>query len=320
MKIFKYLSSKVFKQKTGVIDAGRIPNPLKKPVEEGKYVREHPYPLEKIIQDFQGGSFVTKNTKTIVMGSCFSQEVSQWLDANGYNCLEHVWGVVYTPQSIAQIIQYSFETHKWHPEEPFWEIDNKYFFPYLKADDHKSPKYLGNDQASALERLENHYKKSAQLLMDAELVFWNIGLTELWRNKLDHLSYYAFPYPEVFDEDRHEFYNLTYDDVINSLEYAIVTLKKHNADVKIVFTIEPVPLSISFRPHLGPYVATQYSKSVLMAAVMSLIEKNEDVYYMPAYEIIRNNPEAYYLPDGRHINKDGIGAIMHSFENLYVQK
>lgn len=73
---------------------------------------------------------------------------------------------------------------------------------------------MGEDEASARGTLENHFKQSARLLKEAQLVYWNIGLTELWRNKKDHLSFFAFPYPGVYDEDRHEFYNLTYNDVI----------------------------------------------------------------------------------------------------------
>ncbi|MCB2141098.1 GSCFA domain-containing protein [bacterium] len=320
MKILSYLSSKVSKEKTGAIDAGRIPDPLKNAVENGKYIRKNPYPLKQIVQDFQSKPFVTKNTKIVVMGSCFAQEINQWLEANGYACQQHVWGVVYTPQSIAQIVRYSFERNTWHPVEPFWVIDNKYLFPYLKANNHKGPKYLGEDETTAREKLESHFKQSAKLLKEAELVYWNIGLTELWRNKQDHMAFFAIPYPEVYDAEKHEFYNLKYQDVIDKLGYAIDTLKEFNPHVKIIISVEPVPLSISFRPHIGPYIATQYSKSVLMAGAMALIEKYDDVFYMPAYEIIRNNHQAYYWPDGRHINKDGINAIMKSFEELYVFK
>jgi len=212
-------------------------------------------------------------------------------------------GVVYTPQSIAQIMQYSFEGNTWQPKEPFWIINGKYFFPYLKANNHKGPKYLGEDESSAREASKIHYKQSARLLKEAELVFWNIGLTELWRNRSDHLAFYAFPYPEVFDKDIHEFYNLSYQDVVDKLKYAVVTLKKSNPNVKIIFSIEPVPLSTTFRPHIGPYVATQYSKSVLMTAVMAIVEKHSDVFYLPGFEIIRNNPQKFYQADGRHVNK-----------------
>jgi len=63
----------------------------------GGYLRKYPYPLENIIADFHGESFVTKNTKIIVMGSCFAQEIEKWLKENAYNCQQHVWGCcVYT--------------------------------------------------------------------------------------------------------------------------------------------------------------------------------------------------------------------------------
>lgn len=318
MKFFKYLFGKILKNKRIIHNYKRIPVPLRDAVVNGEYFQETPYPLEKIIQEFQSESFVTKNTKIVVMGSCFAQEINKWLRENGFACQQHEWGVVYTPQSIAQIIQYSFERSTWQPIEPFWIIDGKYLSPYLKADNHKGPKYLGEDETSAQETLECHYEQSAKLLKEAELVFWNIGLTELWRNKHDHRAFYAFPYPEVYDEDKHEFYNLSYQDVIENLKYAVITLKKFNPNVKIIFSIEPVPLSVSFRPNIGPYLATQYSKSVLMAAAMALVEKYEDVLYMPSYEIIRNNHQSYYLSDGRHINTEGLGDIMEAFSELYV--
>ena len=107
-------------------------------------------------------------------------------------------------------------------------------------------------------------------------------------------------------------------DIISRLDHAIVTLKKFNPKVQILLSVDPVPLSISFRPHLGPYIATSYSKAILTIAAMELIQKHNYVHYLPTYEIIRNNPKAYYLPDGRHINAHGIKSIMRAFEKLYV--
>lgn len=320
-KKLRFLISKIIRREPITVSIpNRIPAPLRESNQYGIYVRKNPYPLDSIIQDFQSKPFVTKNTKTIVMGSCFAQHINRWLKTNGYGCLEHVWGVIYTPKSISQIIQYSFERNSWDPAEPFWIMEGKYYFPYLKADDHKGPKYLGEDESSALQAIEDHFKQSAELLKEAELVIWNIGITELWRNKEDQLSFYALPFPQLFNQDRHEFYNLNYDDVLNILDYSITTLKEFNPQVKIIFSIEPVPLSFSFQQHMGPYVATQYAKSVTTAAAMALVETHEDVFYLPAYEIIRNDHKKYYGPDGRHINEDGLDAIMKAYEKLYVQE
>jgi len=319
MKIPGFIRHILRKIKPRTIDiTSRIPAPLRETENYGIYFRGNPYPPKDITQDFQSIPFVTKSTKTIVMGSCFAQLINRWLESNGYTCLEHIWGVIYTPQSISQIIQYSFDRDSWKPAEPFWVMDDKFYFPYLKAANHKGPKYLGENEDEAQEKLEEHFERSAKLLKEAELVIWNIGITELWRNKSDHLTFYALPFPDIYNEDKHEFYNLSYDDILSKLEYSITTLKKYNPSVKIIFTIEPVPLSFSFLSHLGPYVATQFSKSVATAAAMLLVEKSDDVFYLPGYEIIRNRHMKYYGSDGRHINNKGLNAIMTAFEELYV--
>ncbi len=79
-------------------------------------------------------------------------------------------------------------------------------------------------------------------------------------------------------------------------------------------------ISASPRRHLGPYIATSFSKSILHAATFEAIEKNENVYYMPSYEIARSNPIKNYKEDGRHVNAECIARIMEVFRMLYVKK
>jgi hypothetical protein len=56
------------------------------------------------------------------------------------------WGVIYSPQSIRQIIQYSFDRKHWNPLEPFWLLNGKYHDPYIKSSDHSGPRYLGETE------------------------------------------------------------------------------------------------------------------------------------------------------------------------------
>lgn len=149
---------------------------------------------------------------------------------------------------------------------------------------------------------------------------YTLGLTELWRNKIDKHAFYAVPFPDNYNKNTHEFYSSTYNDVINNLEEIISTVREHNPQVKFLFSVSPVPLSLSFRGHLGPYIATQYSKSILHVAAHEIVEKHRDVYYMPSYEIARNDPLRYYTEDGRHVNSNCVNTIMEVFEKLYVSR
>jgi len=113
---------------------------------------------------------------------------------------------------------------------------------------------------------------------------------------------------------------MSYMDVVNDLEYSIQTLIKYNTKLKILLSVSPVPLSISFRAHLGPFVASNYSKSVLHAAALYMYEKYEEVYYMPSYEIARINPFLNYKKDGRHVEARCVNSIMMTFNDLFVHK
>jgi len=296
----------------------RIPSSLLGMAKKGMYIRATTYPIDKMIESFKSDKFVTRESKIVTMGSCFAQELKKWLDNKGFNCLPHQWGVVYTPQSIMQIVQYSLDPSSWNPVERFWVRDGKYYDPYRKADDHGGPMYLGQSEDEAFRSLENHYRKSAELLKEADLILFNLGLTEVFRNKEDKSVFYAIPFPDFYDENKHEFYNLTYKDVVLSLEASISLMRQYNKKSRFLLSIDPVPLSTSFREHLGAYIATQYSKSVLHAAAFDVIERCEGVYYMPSYDIVRNDPQKNYLDDGRHVTVNGVNTIMDAFKKIYV--
>lgn len=301
------------------VDLSRIPDFLRPTAEKGLYQRSQPYPTNSIVSDFDAKPIVSRNTSIVTMGSCFAQELRKWLLKNQFHCLDHEWGVVYTPKSIEQIIRSSFSDDFWPLCEPFWQLKGKFYYPYIKANDHSGPMYLGETEQEAELALASHFRRSAQLLKSADLVVFTLGLTELWRNRQDKNAFFAVPYPENFNPKMHEFHSLGFEDVNSAMTYSIETLVANNPSVNILISVSPIPLSVSYRDHLGPYVATQFSKSILHAAALTLCEKYPNVHYMPSYEIVRNQPQHYYTDDGRHVTEDCVETIMKAFSQLYVE-
>jgi hypothetical protein len=296
----------------------RIPEEVLKANQAVEYLRVNPYPVQDIVAPLANNDLkITKKMKIITIGSCFAQALYNWLGNNGYNRLPHKWGVVYTPKNIYQIISYSVDPASWAPLEKFWYIDGKYYDPYRKSDDHTGAMFIGDTESKALNNLKNHYLESGNLFKKADVVVFTYGLTELWQNIIDNKAFYAIPFPEVYDSSKHEFYNLTYNDVYTYTKYIVDLLSEFNTNIKILFSVSPVPISVSFREHIGPYIATQYSKSVLHAVVLRIVEEYKNVYYMPSYEIVRSNPLKYYKEDGRHVNQEAINTIMSVFTKLY---
>ena len=205
----------------------------------------------------------------------------------------------------------------WRPAERYWIDKNGYHDPYRKADDHGGPVFLGRDELEAGRALERHYRDGRATLAQADLVVFTLGLTELWRHRQDHSGFYAVPGPDFFKPNLHEFHNLSYQDVVEHTRDAIHGLQRLRPGVRVLLAVSPIPLSISFRPELGPYVATSWSKSVPQAAVQELI-RLEGVDYMPSFEIAGSNPAAHFAGDGRHVTDHCVETIMRAFEWLYT--
>ncbi|MCB2189149.1 MAG: GSCFA domain-containing protein [Deltaproteobacteria bacterium] len=298
---------------------GRLAPELLAQAEVGHYLRVCPYPPEEIIGAFQGAKIINRDIPTVAIGSCFAQQLSGWLREKGYHLLPHPWGVIYNPLSFAQIVRQSFQPETWRPRELWWRLGGKYYDPFRKADDHRGSYPLGDTPEQAREALAAYAATSRRLLSAARLVVLTLGLTELWWNREDRAAFFGVPFREVHDPGRHEFHNLSYREVVECLLYSIDTLRRHNPRVRFLFSVSPVPLSLTYRGHLGPYVATQFSKSVLHAAVLEVQTARPEIYYMPSYEIVRNDPREHYTSDGRHIRPETVDFIMKSFERLYVE-
>jgi len=298
--------------------AGKVPEAMLDQVRQGWYVRACPYPLEEMIGRFRGLKAIDLNTPIVAIGSCFAQHLAHWLKVNGYHCLPLPWGVIYNPMNLAQIVRQSFEPETWEAEEPYWIVDGVFRDPYRKADDHSGAYPLGPDESRARECLAAFGRISRSLLEQTRWAVFTLGLTELWRNRHDGKAYFRMPDPQVFDPARHEFHNLSFQEIVDSLLYTVDTITRHNPAVRFLLSVSPIPLSVTFRNHLGPYIATQFSKSTLHAAVLEVMDARDNVHYMPGYEIVRNDPTRHYTRDGRHVKSESVNLIMNIFKYLYV--
>lgn len=298
--------------------ARKVPAKLLDDAIAGLYPRINPYPIESLQGHFSATPFVTREKKLVTLGSCFAQRVAEWLVSNNFNCLNAPWGVVYNPLSIYQIAQYSLDTENWNPDQVLWKTSEGYGDPYRKSDDHSGPMFLGDSHDTAMLSLKNHYESSREAFTTADVFVFTYGLTECFRNKVDKRAFFSMPLNEWYDEEKHEFHNLEYQEIVESISGTISLIRKHNPKSQFILSVSPVPLSISFRKHLGPYVATQFSKSVLHAALYEVTQNFENVFYMPSLEMTRIDPVSCFQPDGRHVRKEAVEEIMSVFSKLYV--
>jgi hypothetical protein len=144
---------------------------------------------------------------------------------------------------------------------------------------------------------------------------FTLGLTEAWQSKVDGSVFPACPgtISGIFDEDRHEFKNLSVDEMTEDLTKFIELLRESNPKVRFIITVSPVPLvATATKSHV--LLASTYSKSVLRVVAEQVSNQLKDVTYFPAYEII-TGPQApfeYFESDRRNVSEVGIARVMNS--------
>tara|TARA_R110001592_G_scaffold356032_1_gene657294 strand:+ start:2016 stop:2927 length:912 start_codon:yes stop_codon:yes gene_type:complete len=274
---------------------------------------------EHIINQFKTFPLIEKNTLVSSIGSCFAEEILKWLEDNNYNTQQPAWGMVYNPKNIKLIIKGALEYQDFNPKERFWDFgDGDIRTPYVKSSE-LSPYYLGSNIEKAKineKKLYNHFK---QVLTNIEVLIITLGQTEYWASEKDY-PFYAAPWGNVEGGNiNHKTYNLTQQEVKNELEETISILKKHNPNLKILISVSPVPLVASTLENYSAYIAAGWAKSSLHSATLEVVDNNEDVYYMPSYEIVASKPETTFKPDGRHVLRSTVNNIMDTFKKLYTK-
>lgn len=274
------------------------------------------FTINDIIRDYKTNKILDKKTPITTIGSCFAEELRQWLKNNNYNIKEPSWGQVYNIKNIRQIFEMSLEPEKWNPIEEIWDFDGDVRHPYIKGPE-LEPYKLGNlnDYKNKMIKLHQSF---GEVLKNVDVIIITLGQTEYWANKKDKCAFYAAPWVNTKDgEENHKFYNLSVEEVKEELRKSINLLKRHNPNISIIFSVSPVPLVASGQKTLNGYLLAGKAKSAQHISTLEIIDEFKDVQYMPSYEIVNSDIIGSYENDGRHIKRNKVKSIMQSFETLF---
>jgi len=273
--------------------------------------------VQDILKGFCGKKIMDRQTKIMVIGCCFAQQLQQSLLHHQYRVLDAPWGLLYHSRSIRQALdRFLDRTFETQPEK-YWVMHGEYFDPYRNFQSHVGPVFLGRSIEEADAALQAHHEHCRSIFMDAEVAFVSLGLTETFRRRDNRATFCMTPCDEVYDPHIHEFYDLSYQDVLADVRAIVDRLKGK----KILLSVSPVALHVSFREGLGGYIADRFSKSILQAVVYDVIQHSgrEDIFYFPAYEIGRSDTRRHLKKDGRHVNGLCMSKIIEAIEKLYVR-
>jgi hypothetical protein len=152
-------------------------------------------------------------------------------------------------------------------------------------------------------------------LRDADVVVITLGLNEVWHDGAR--GFYLNTAPPLKEtrqaKDRYTLEVTTVSENLALLENIRERLKQLCARHRIIITVSPVPLQLSFTGE-DVVVANSRSKSVLRSAADQFADAHDDVDYFPSYEMVTMAPRALaFATDCRHVTDRAVGAIMRAF-------
>jgi hypothetical protein len=275
---------------------------------------------------------IRTDTRVATAGSCFAQHIARFLrqqgcsviDAEppppgldddtarsfGYCLYSARYANIYT---VRQLLQVAREAFAGEPlADCVWEKDARYYDAYRPS---VEPEGLKTPEA-VVEHRRRHLSRVRQVLEDADVLVFTMGLTETWIDRENGHVYPTAPGTIAgdFDPAKFAFKNFTFNEVHDDFVALRALLKEHNPGIKFLVTVSPVPLTATASDkHV--LSATTYSKSVLRAVAGQLADTFEDVDYFPSYEMIASpfSQAKFYEPNLRAVREEGVRTVMRVF-------
>lgn len=280
---------------------------------------------------------ITSVDRVATMGSCFAQHISRHLQQSGFNYLvteqapegsgrdearrlnygvfSARYGNVYTVRQALQLVERAYGSSS---AEEGWNSGGRVVDPYR-------PQIEPDGFASTAEMLksrETHLGAVREMLEQATVLVFTLGLTEAWRSRETGAVFPTAPGVAggAYDPNAFEPVNFTVQEVIGDLRSLVIKLREINPALKIILTVSPVPLKATFESR-HVLQSTVYSKSVLRVAAQDAADTFDDVCYFPSFEIITGPAGAgrYYAADLREVRDIGVAHVMRVFERHFIR-
>ena len=262
---------------------------------------------------------IARHKRISSIGTCFAEEIASFfkreslgltyltLEDNIYDASAN-WGRVYTSLNLLQIIKYSFDD-----KFPYLiEKINKKYFDLLRE---KSVGQFEN-RNYALKATTKHRELSRKVFSESDYLIITLGQNEGWLYTEDQIMIGAIPDQDWFLKNKAKLRlkEISFHENYNYLKEVINILLDYNPNIKLIFTISPVPAYATFVSQ-NVVIQSMAYKSILRSVVHEIEQEYENkIIYFPSYEIVMCNNNSY-LKDNRHIRFNKVSEIFNLFKS-----
>jgi lysophospholipase L1-like esterase len=245
------------------------------------------------------------NTKLLLLGSCFSENIGDKLNYFKFQTNQNPFGILFHPKAIENLITNAINKKEYIAEDLIFQNERWHSF-----DAHSN--LSSPDKSELLGNLNSAIIATNKQLKEATHIIITLGTSWVYRFiETDTIvaNCHKIPQKKFLKE------LLSVDEVTESLEAIIALLKSVNKDVNVLFTVSPI------RHLKDGFLENTQSKSHLITAIHSILNA-DNISYFPSYEIMMDELRDYrfYAEDMVHPNKTAINYIWERFIETWISE
>lgn len=240
-----------------------------------------------------------------LMGSCFSDHIGSKLLRDKFQVSSNPLGITFNPISLVRQLDYVLDPGTLRMED--LEQGNGLWHHF---DFHG--RFSNVSKEATFRGILTGLESTREFLFTSGFLFITMGTATVYRHKKSGnvvANNHKFPL-DYFVKRR-----LEVIEIVDAFEGVLHELKKHNPDLKVIFTVSPV------RYTRDGLMENQRSKAVLHLAVDAL-QKLPNVYYFPSFELFVDELRDYrfYANDMIHPGQQGISFTWEKFKEVFFDK
>ncbi len=246
---------------------------------------------------------IDHKSKTLLMGSCFSEHMAKKLAYYGFPSNNNPFGILYNAYSISKGLNYIASSQTIEEKDLIFQDDlwhSKWHHGHFS---HPEKDHILKNCNEVLSKNQQELPDTKQLIitLGSAFVYELIETGEVVGNC------HKIP-ANKFKKKR-----MTVEEVVEVLSEAITQVLK-KAPLNITLTVSPV------RHAKEGLAANSISKAILLLAVDALCQKFETVNYFPSYEMLVDDLRDYrfYEKDLIHPNQQAIDYVWEKFKASYI--
>jgi len=254
-------------------------------------------------------NLVDYNSRLLLLGSCFSQNIGRKLKYYKFQSLQNPFGILFHPKAIEKLISKSVDQDTYSERDVFFHNERWHCFDAHSDLSDSSKEQLLQKLNKALEQTNQQITKSTHIII-------TLGTAWVYRN-IKSGKFVANCHKVPQSEFKKEL--LSVEEVIYGLRNIVDKIASANKKAQVIFTISPV------RHLKDGFVENQRSKAHLITAIHELINTSDFVprtSYFESFEIMMDELRDYrfYESDMVHPNQLAIDYIWEKFKVVWISE